>query len=61
MPDHPELAKDLTPSTSLTGTSQQQDWAQNDAKTVGKAVAFPMILRRGIVDGDAPGGVHDLP
>ena len=61
MPDHPELAKDLTPSTSWTGTSWKQDWAQNDEKIVRKAMAFPMILRRGIVDGDAPGGVHDLP
>ena len=61
MSDHPELAKDLIPSTSLTETSWQQDWAQNDEKTVGKAIVFPMILRRGIVDGDAPGGVHDMP
>ena len=61
MSDHPVLAKDFIPSTSLTVTSWQQDWAQNDEKTVGKAIVFPMILRRGIVDGDAPGGVHDLP
>ena len=59
MPDHPELAKDLIPSTSLNGTSWKQDWAQNDEKTVGKAMVFPMILRRGIVDSGAPGGVHD--
>ena len=59
MSDHPVLAKDLIPSTSLTETSWQQDWAQNDEKTVGKAMVFPMILRRGIVDSGAPGGVHD--
>ena len=55
------LAKDLIPSTSLTENSWQQDWAQNDEKTIGKAIVFLMILMRGLVDGNAPGGVYDLP
>ena len=59
MSDHPVLAKDLIPSTSQTETSWQQDWAQNDEKTVGKAMVFLAILRRGIVESGAPGGVHD--
>ena len=60
MSDHPVLAKDLIPSTSLTEMSWRQEQAWNDEKMVGKGLFFfPMILRRGILDTDAPGGVHD--
>ena len=60
MSKHPVLAKDLIPSTSLTEMSWRQDQAWDDEKTVGKRLPFfPMILRCGIPDTDAPGGVHD--
>ena len=41
MSDHPVLAKDLTPSTSLTKMSWRQDQAWNDEKMVGKGVSSP--------------------